>query len=108
MKQTRRLQRMWHILAHRPGPLRDDVAYLWSSITEATGFGRSFPKWCMSQLGWFPVQFPDASMIFAIYQAVKEFADDASRRAWALKREAFAAEIETSCAQKGSLLCRVV
>ena len=109
VKQTRRLQRMWHILAHRHGPLLDDVVNLWSSITEATGFGRSFPKWCFSQLGWFPVQFPDASMIFAIYQVVKEFTDDASRKAWAMKREAFANEIEVSCAQKGSSLpCRLV
>ena len=71
VKQTRRLQRMSHILAHRQGPLLDDVVNLWNSVTDATGFGRCFAKWCISQLGWFPVQFPNASMIFEIYQLSK-------------------------------------
>ena len=109
VKQTRRLQRMWHILAHRQGPLLDDVVNLWNGVTSATGFGKPFAKWCISQIGWFPFQFPDASMIFEIYQAVKDFTDEASRKAWAMKREAFATEIEVSCAQKGSSLpCRLI
>jgi len=100
---------MWHILAHRQGPLLDDVVNLWNGVTSATGFGKPFAKWCISQIGWFPFQFPDASMIFEIYQAVKDFTDEASRKAWAMKREAFATEIEVSCAQKGSSLpCRLI
>ena len=109
VKQTRRLQRLWHILSHREGPLLQDAVELWDAIIRATGFGKAFPQWCIGQIGWFPVQFPDSGSVGALYQSVKEFTDDASRRAWALKREAFATELETSCATKGcSLPCRVV
>lgn len=109
VRQTRRLQRLWHILAHREGPVLKDAVDLWASICSGTGFGKSFPKWCFTRLGWFPVQFPSSELVGEIYQEVREFSDDASRKAWALKREAFASQLEDSCAREGSSLpCKLI
>lgn len=96
VRQTRRLQRLWHILAHRDGPVLRDAVDLWNAICCGTGFGKSFPKWCFARLGWFPVQFPSSALVGEIYQEVREYTDDASRKAWSLKREAFASQLEDS------------
>ena len=108
-RQTRRLQRLWHILVHRDPPLRLDVVELWNAICRATGFGKSFAKWCINQIGWFPLQFPEASAAGELYHLVKGYADEVISKAWAMKREAFAGELETSVATKGgSLPCRLM
>ena len=82
---------------------------LWNAICRATGFGKSFAKWCVGQIGWFPIQFLDAWAAGELYHMVKGFTDEATSKGWAMKREAFACELETSVATKGgSLPCRLI
>ena len=109
VRQTRRLQRLWHILAHRDGPVLRDAVELWNAICCGTGFGKLFPKWCIARLGWFPVQLPSSVLVGEFYHEVREYTDEASRKAWPLKREAFEMQLEDSCAREGSSLpCRLV
>lgn len=109
VKQTRRLQRLWHIMAHRDGPILDDAVALWQAIVRATGFGKSFPRWCIANLGWYPLQFPTVEGVSEMYQFVKQYTDEVTRKAWSMRREAFSQELEESCARRGgSLPCRLV
>ena len=105
VRQTRRLQRLSNLFRHRFGPPRvDALQLLWDAVLGGAGFGTSFPKWFVRQRGWFPTEFPEEEQVSIIYELVKDFTDEASRKAWSMKRQAFVTDLENSCAKQGAAL----
>jgi hypothetical protein len=107
-KQGRRLQTLERLMRKATGPcpraIIQEAHQVWDVIVHATGFGKSFPHWVVTQAQLTWQDFPSISQVLRLKEAVMAYSNRCCSHAWQRKKLLFNEQVERSWSAEGGSL----
>ena len=107
-KQGRRLQTLERLMRKATGPcpraIIQEAHQVWDVIVHATGFGKSFPHWVVTQAQLTWQDFPSISQVLRLKEAVMAYSNKCCSHAWQRKKLLFNEQVERSWSAEGGSL----
>jgi hypothetical protein len=107
-KQGRRLQTLERLMRKATGPcpraIIQEAHQVWDAIVHATGFGKSFPHWVVTQAQLTWQDFPSISQVLRLKEAVMAYSNKCCSHAWQRKKLLFNEQVERSWSAEGGSL----